>query len=255
MVEHAADLINKFAVGVDGRTASRRLRGKEFRGQVVQFGERVHHRRNVKGQILSNKLDVRWEEGIYLEIDWRSGEAFVGTEQGVVKAGVIRRVGAHRRWDRDAALAIREEVAATMLPMPTQAKAGPQNHEQMPQVRRVMFRRADFFKSGFTDGCPACQMIISGRIPERGGNKPHTEPCRKRMEAMLQGTPEGQEKLQRYIDKSNEVIAREMERVLDEERAAKKARVAKPMDQGGAFAQGGEEQVEGQGVGGQKRAH
>ena len=57
MVEHAADLINKVAVGVDGRTAYRRLRGKQFRVQVVEFGERVHHRRHVKGQILSNKLD------------------------------------------------------------------------------------------------------------------------------------------------------------------------------------------------------
>ena len=118
-----------------------------------------------------------------------------------------------------------------------------------------MLRGADVFKFGFTDGCPACQMIISGRIPERGGNKLHTEPCRERMEAILQGTPEGQEKLQRYIDKSNEVIAREMERVFDEEQAAKKARVAKPMDQGGAFDQGEEAQVDGKGVGGQKRAH
>ena len=193
--------------------------------------------------------------GIYLGSDWRSGKAFIGTEQGVVKAGVFRRLGAHRRWDRDAALAIRgvpwkrvpdkddEEVAVTMLPMPTlEEKAGWQNHDQMSQVRRVMLGRADFFKFGFTDGCLACQVIISGRIPERGGNKPHAEPCRKRMEAILQGTPEGQEKLQRYIDKSNEVIAREMERVFDEEQARGKEG-------------SGRETSGSRGVGGQKRAH
>ena len=35
LVEHAADLLNKFAVGPDGRTAFERLKGKKYRGEVV----------------------------------------------------------------------------------------------------------------------------------------------------------------------------------------------------------------------------
>ena len=123
-----------------------------------------------KGQTLSNKLDVPWEGGVYLGTDWRTGEAFVGTAQDIIRAGVIRRVEAHRRWDRDAAFAIRrvawkgipdkddEEVAVKMLLMqPPEAQMVPQNREQRTQIRRVMLRHTEFLKFGVTDGCPGCQ--------------------------------------------------------------------------------------------------
>ena len=38
-------------------------------------------------------------EGYYLGKVWRTGEAVIGCEKGVVKSGTIRRVGGHRRWD------------------------------------------------------------------------------------------------------------------------------------------------------------
>ena len=41
LVEHAADLLNKFAVGPDGRTAFERLKGKRYRGEVVEFGRKI----------------------------------------------------------------------------------------------------------------------------------------------------------------------------------------------------------------------
>ena len=43
MTEHSADLLNKYQCGEDGRTAYRRWKGKDFQGQVVEFGEKVHH--------------------------------------------------------------------------------------------------------------------------------------------------------------------------------------------------------------------
>ena len=48
LVEHAADLLNKVHRGEDGRTAYQRVRGKPFRGQLVEFGEKVHRRSDVK---------------------------------------------------------------------------------------------------------------------------------------------------------------------------------------------------------------
>ena len=41
LVEHAADLLNKFAVGPDGRTAFERIKGKTYRGEVVEFGRKI----------------------------------------------------------------------------------------------------------------------------------------------------------------------------------------------------------------------
>ena len=48
---------------------------------------------------MANKLEHRWGEGFYLGRLWRSGEAILGTPQGIEKAGTIKRTGAHRRWD------------------------------------------------------------------------------------------------------------------------------------------------------------
>ena len=136
-----------------------------------------------KGQTLSNKLDVLWEGGVYLGTDWRTGEAFVGTDQDIIRAGVIRRVAAHRRWDRDAAFAIRgvawkgipdkddEEVVAVkmLLMQPPEAQTVPQNREQRTQIRRVMLRHAEFLKFGVADGCPRCQKQRGDRARSGAG--------------------------------------------------------------------------------------
>ena len=44
-----------------------------------------------------NKLDFRREE----VTTWRTGEAVVGTRAGILRAGTVRRVEAHRWWDLD----------------------------------------------------------------------------------------------------------------------------------------------------------
>ena len=45
LVSHAADVVNKFRVGSDGKTAYERAKGKTFKREVVEFGERVFCRR------------------------------------------------------------------------------------------------------------------------------------------------------------------------------------------------------------------
>ena len=262
MIEHSADLLNKFSVGADGRTAYKRLKGKDYKGAIVEFGERVHHRRNVKGQIATNKLEQRWDEGFYLGADWRSGEAFVGTSHGVVKAGVIRRVGAHRRWDAEGLLGVRgvpwrrtpeaedEEVTVTMIPMP-EREVKRQEVQPGPTVkaRRTYLKKEDFFTHGFTNGCPACQMIIAGTTPSQGGNKPHTAACRARMETALAQTDEGQARLHASKERCNQAASKAMGETLGEDLPdAKRTRTCtSAASSSGASGQGG-------GVhGGQKR--
>ena len=66
---------------------------------MAEFGEKVHYRFEKK--TLTNKLDVKWGEGFFLGKWWRTGEAVIGTQDGILRAGSIRRVGGHRRWDRE----------------------------------------------------------------------------------------------------------------------------------------------------------
>ena len=39
------------------------------------------------------KLEPRWGEGFFLGIKWRTGESWIGTATGIIKASAIRRVG------------------------------------------------------------------------------------------------------------------------------------------------------------------
>ena len=41
MIPHSADLINRFLVGADGKTAHSRIYGKNFNGTVFEMGEQV----------------------------------------------------------------------------------------------------------------------------------------------------------------------------------------------------------------------
>ena len=44
LVEHAADTINKFAVAPDGRTAYERVKGKRYKGEMIEFGRKVMYK-------------------------------------------------------------------------------------------------------------------------------------------------------------------------------------------------------------------
>ena len=99
LIEHAGDLLSKYQVGEDGKTGYQRLKGKKYRGDEVEFGEKVHY--SLKRGARQEKLESRLAEGFYLGKVWRTGEAIIGTKSGVHKSGMIRRVGGHRRWDAE----------------------------------------------------------------------------------------------------------------------------------------------------------
>ena len=65
IVEHAADIINRFAVGPDGKTAYERIKGKKYRGEVVEFGRMVMYRipRKSEGGVHGRALGPRCVAG------------------------------------------------------------------------------------------------------------------------------------------------------------------------------------------------
>ena len=62
-MEHAADLLSKYNVGDDGRTANERLKGKKCQQETVEFGEKVHYLYNVKAKSKDEQLEVKWRRG------------------------------------------------------------------------------------------------------------------------------------------------------------------------------------------------
>ena len=128
----------------------------------MEFDEKVHHRNNVKGDNARNKMDGRWHEGYYLGTDWRTGSAWTGTSAGVIKASVIRRTGAHRRWDQEGELGVRgipwnrvpaaedeypEIIIELLLEAERRAVPPAEDHRRLP--RRIMLRKENFVQHGF----------------------------------------------------------------------------------------------------------
>jgi hypothetical protein len=87
IAKHAADMINKFRVGLDGKTSYEIIKGKKYIRSLVEFGEKIFFRR---GKLSKNKLEARWKEGIFLGTEWRTGAAHVGAKEGVLEAHGIR---------------------------------------------------------------------------------------------------------------------------------------------------------------------
>ena len=183
LIEHSADLLNKYQKGDDGRTAYHRLCGKSWNYEMVAFGEKVHYLINRKALTKEYKLDGRWSEGYLLGVKWRTGESWIATSGGICNASAIRRVGGHRRWDAEWLLQVNG--------VPWDGWTHPYYRSQLllrttvPR-RRARLNKEDFYKFGFTDRCLGSQAIIQG-----GETRPHTEHCRARLENEMRNTAEG----------------------------------------------------------------
>ena len=89
--------LNKCGKGHDGRTPHERLKGKKATMITIEFGERVHHRKKpAKGPLA--KLQVLWQDGVYLGQRAASGEFIVGCGDGVEVTRNVHRKPDVERW-------------------------------------------------------------------------------------------------------------------------------------------------------------
>ena len=187
-----------------------------------------------KGQP-ENKLEAKWCEGYFLGFNWRTSEALVGTKEGVKRAGTIRRVGGHRRWDAEGLDAVRgvpwkwnpdadDEVEKLLVRHLTEEEknnlAEPAHNQGTKKVYRLRLTRDDFIDKGFTEGCAGCKAILSG-----GAVRGHTEACRKRMEDIMMNNAAGKERMKRQADRESEFMAKWLEKSEEEEQQQKKAKI------------------------------
>jgi hypothetical protein len=221
IVEHSCDVYNKFHVGSDGKTPYERWKGKPWNKDTLEFGELVHYKFPKKSS--RGKLDDRWAEGIFLGYKWRTQEAMIAVDHGVLKAGTIRRTGGDRRWNVEK---IRGICGSPWKLHPDHVK---ESQDEDPKVRfmtadekeagvevkpedeikpgRVRLMKEDYIEHGFTQGCRGCKSIINKQRAQT-----HSESCRLRMEKALDSSAAGKDRKRKADDKSNEWIAQKVQR-------------------------------------------
>ena len=100
LVEHAADVLNKFAVGIDGRTAYERIKGKKYHGEMVEFGRRVMYKIPCKPE--EGLMTERWVLGTWLGKRALSDEHVVAVDTGeVCVSSAVRLLPDSESWSLD----------------------------------------------------------------------------------------------------------------------------------------------------------
>ena len=216
MIPHAADVLNRFSVGTDGKTPHYRVFHRFFKAPVFEFGEQVWAKplRETNWTKVhkdpKRKLSLRtnWIEGTWVGFSNRTNEHFIVVPDGgpVLRVRTVRMRPPSERWS---ITAIKDIKATPDLPNPKDAgqkiveserntkgvdfgaKPGKDivDHDKvdMPRaVRDFKITDAHLEEFGFTKYCPGCDAKRHGTA-RRG----HTADCRIRIEeAIRQRYPE-----------------------------------------------------------------
>ena len=96
LVHHSAFLIDACRVGEDGRTPYERRKGKRFIRPLPEIGECIWYMR--PQSVGKDKLDTRWENGVFAGVREESGELHVLIEKGAIKVRSFSRRPEEERW-------------------------------------------------------------------------------------------------------------------------------------------------------------
>lgn len=178
LVRHTGWLLTRFQVHAsDGRTSYEHLYGKPYRHEVVNFGEQVYYK------ILSrahDKLEPRWETGVWVGKRARSDEHLLMTKHGIAKSRSIRRKQESAKYDpkvlepvkglpwNPVAVQHREGLAATGISI-----------EKTSAYRRMYITTKKVREKGATPSCADCKASLEGK-----SGIEHSSECRKRFEEM-----------------------------------------------------------------------
>ena len=234
LVEHAADLLNKFAVGRDGRTAFERLKGKKYRGEVVEFGRKILYKIPCKPE--GGLMTERWVPGIWLGKRFLSDERLVGIEDGsVCVSSSVRLMPDSESWSVEWVNKVRgtpwcpkgsgpgseEDTVVEVILAGNPLDAGhPQPRKQREEgaPREVYITKEHIVKFGYTASCLKCRAMREGFQVTRG----HSSLCRDRIMEALRNDEDSKDFLDKNEEKNQRFRARQAE---DTERQEKRARL------------------------------
>ena len=200
MAEYGAYLHCRLEVGRDGKTAYERTKGKAGKVLGVEFGEKLLWKvRKKTGK--QEKLNARWEYGIFVGVRPRSGELIIATPAGICKVRSVRRVPMEDRWTIDTLKWVKHvpwhrcdndpeadgEIPEDVDREPTAAATMGGQHQRIVIVstkeakpRGLYVTEKNINEYGPTRGCGGCSSISMGT-----GRQPHNEACRERFNILL----------------------------------------------------------------------
>ena len=226
--EYGAYLMNRLAQGNDGKVPYQRVKGKRPTILGLEFGEKVLYKVKLGGKL--EKINPRWEYGIFVGVRKRSNELSVATPEGILQVRSVKRIPVEQRWGNDCVDWVKwapwhryreAEDADGDVPEGVPAeerKVGVERESEGTVIIRTresaprdfFIQKKDGEKHGFTRGCPGCASWFRGL-----GRQPHTEACRARFRELLKGEAklESQEKRrQEFVDREKDRKKRKEEK-------------------------------------------
>ena len=92
MVRRVANLICWYAKGNDGRTAYQRVKGRDFRTRLMQFGEFCRFKNRAQELIARASGGTRFHSGVFVGIDQRTGQYMIYSDDSINLARTVVRV-------------------------------------------------------------------------------------------------------------------------------------------------------------------
>jgi hypothetical protein len=197
MPEYSAYLLNRRDVGLDGKTAYERNKGKKASVLGLEFGEKLLYK--VKTGDKMQKINSRWELGIFVGVRQASGELWVAVKDRVFEVRSVRRIPVEDRWSEDNIKWVNRapwnrykecEFADGDAPEEVEATAKVKEDDGMPrmividtsekQPREFYIKKTDAEKHGYTRGCGGCTSWFRGLA-----RQPHSEECRQRFRELM----------------------------------------------------------------------
>ena len=96
LIRHASWLVTRFLIKTDGKSAYQRLRGRDYHGEVAEFGEAVFCLNPLQK---INSLDDKGDIGCWMGKGLGSDEHLIGTESGIPRCRSVCRQAESKRWN------------------------------------------------------------------------------------------------------------------------------------------------------------
>ena len=221
LVLHAGTLITHHGIGRDGKSPYHLVKGRDSNKCLYEFGECVQYKPLGKDKH-RYKLDPKLYDGIFLGMNSKSGEYFVGTEIGVKKARDIYRVAKDERFNVDTLNKFKglpwkmtpeeegDEEVPEMIDEGPVAEEGPRAQDggdRLYKPRREKIGVPELRKYWFTKGRQGCSARRLGTA-----SRPHSEACRNRIRQAAADDELFQARIRASQQRQDKFIAQEIER-------------------------------------------
>ena len=97
--EYAAYLMNRIEIGRDGKTNYERVKGKKPTVLGVEFGEKLLYKVKIANRM--EKINARWEFGIFVGVRTKSNELWVANQDKIINVRAVKRIPIEERWCED----------------------------------------------------------------------------------------------------------------------------------------------------------